>query len=73
MTFLVIPFLINGQEHSIARKWMDTLLEMIKVDGQGPTIEAINISHMTVGMYDAWAIFDEKAETFLLWKIIRDF
>ncbi len=73
MTFLVIPFLINGQEHSIARKWMDTLLEMIKVDGQGPTIEARNIFHMTVGMYDAWAIYDEKAEPFLLGKTIRDF
>jgi len=70
IAFLTVPFLLNGQEHSVARKWMDTMLEMVQADGQGPTIEARNIYHTSVAMYDAWAVYDEKAETYFLGKTV---
>lgn len=64
---------VYSQQYSNARKWMDTLLEMVKVDGLGPTIEARNIFHTSIGMYDAWAIYDKKAEPYLVGKKIGDF
>ena len=64
---LFTNFLCSAQ-HSIAREWNEQLLDAIRNDYARPTIHARNLFHGSVIMYDAWAIFDEDAETVLLGK-----
>ena len=63
---------ISGQ-HSIARQWNDLLLESIRSDFARPTVHARNLFHTSIAMYDAWAVFDESAEPFLLGKTVDGF
>lgn len=55
-------------QHSISREWNDELLEAIRKDFARPTVHARNLFHSSVLMYDAWAIFDNTAETVFLGK-----
>lgn len=69
----LIPIGLTGQNtHSIAREWMDTMLNMVKEDGQGPTIHARNFFHVTAAMHDAWAAYDAKQNTYFLGKENND-
>jgi len=52
------------QEHadwSVARQWNEITLEAIRHDLPAPTVHARNLYHMSAAMFDAWAVFDEKA------------
>ncbi len=60
-------------EKSVARKWMEAGLQAVKVEGQGPTVHARNIFHATIAMYDAWAVYDQKAKPYLLGNKIGAF
>ena len=53
---------------SIAREWNEEVLNAIRNDFARPTVHARNLLHSSVLMYDAWALFDENAETFFLGK-----
>ena len=70
LAFLPLSF---SQEHSIARKWNDALLEAIRTDFARPTVHARNLFHTSVALYDAWAIYDEYATTFFLGKTVDGF
>jgi hypothetical protein len=52
-------------EHSIARQWNDALLEAIRNDYARPTVHARNLFHVSIAMWDAWAAYDEVADTYL--------
>jgi hypothetical protein len=69
---LLFSNVINGQ-HSIARQWNEQLLEAIRMDFARPTVHARNLFHTSVLMYDAWAIFDEKAQPIFLGKTLGNF
>jgi hypothetical protein len=71
----VIMFSITGQgqELSHGRRTMDALLEAIRMDGLGPTIHARNLFHTSLAMYDAWAVYDKTASTYLLGKTVSEF
>lgn len=56
----------ENSEHSVARLWNEVLLEAIRNDYARPTIHARNLFHTSIAMYDAWAIYDEDARTYLL-------
>lgn len=58
---------------SVAREWIDAILEGIKQDGQGPTVHARNIFHLSAAMYDAWAVFEKDAEPYLLGNKVGEF
>jgi len=45
-------------QHSVARNWNDTMLESIKRDRVRPPVQARNLFHTSVAMYDAWAAYD---------------
>lgn len=60
-------------QHSVARQWNEVLLEAIRNDFARPTVHARNLFHTSVAMYDAWAVFDEKATTYLLGKQVGDY
>ncbi len=77
--FLLAGFLIftlsgslNAQ-HSVARAWNEALLQAIREDFARPTVHARNLFHVSVAMYDAWAAYDETAETYFLGKTVNGF
>jgi len=58
----------HSQNHSIARIWNEVILESIRNDFARPTVHARNLFHLSAGMYDAWAVFDQESETYFLNK-----
>ncbi len=69
--FGVISF--SQTEHSVARAWSEVLLEAIRNDFARPTVHARNLFHTSVVMYDAWAVYDQEAITFLLGKKVGSY
>ena len=63
----------QAQEHSVARRWNDVLLEAIRNDYARPTIHARNLFHTSIALYDGWAVFDPIAETYMLGKVVHDY
>lgn len=64
--FCSIPAL-NAQ-HSVARQWNEALLQTIREDFARPPVQARNLFHTSIALYDAWAAYDTLAETYLLGK-----
>ncbi len=69
----VIPSLTVQAQHSVARDWNEALLEAIRNDFARPTVHARNLFHSSIAMYDAWAAYDDEAETFFLGKNVGGF
>ena len=63
----------NPEGHSISRLWNEALLEGIRHDFARPTVHARNLFHSAVVMYDAWAVFQEEAETVFLGKSFKGY
>ena len=64
---LVFGMALKSQaQNSIAREWNEVLLDAIRNDQARPTVHARNLFHTSMAMYDAWAVFDESAEFYLL-------
>jgi hypothetical protein len=53
--------------------WNEQLLEAIRDDLARPTVHARNLFHTSILLYDAWAVYDETAQTFLLGRKVGDF
>ena len=70
VTLLLIPFFVIAQEHSTARQWNEVLLEAIRKDYARPTVHARNLFHSSMMMYDIWAAYDDRAETYFLGKTV---
>ena len=51
--------------HSIARIWDDEILAAIRIDTPNPPVQARNLFHLSVVMYDAWAAYDRTAVGYL--------
>ncbi len=60
-------------QHSVARQWNEVLLEAIRDDFARPTVHARNLFHTSIAIYDAWATYDNTAETYLLGKTVDGF
>lgn len=63
----------NAQEVSVARQWNEVVLQAIRNDNARPTIHARNLFHIHAAMYDAWAIFDDTAKTYLIGQDLNGF
>ncbi len=61
----------KAQDTTCVTIWMDAMLEAIRDDEGRPTIHARNIFHAAVVMYDAWAVYEEKPELYLLGKTVN--
>ncbi len=68
-----VPVVDPKTKWSVARLWNEALLSAIRMDYARPTVHARNLFHTSVAMYDAWAAFDDKAETYLLGKDVHGF
>lgn len=75
--FFVLVFFYNhdlkAQQHTVARKWNETLLEAIRHDFARPTVHARNLFHTSILMYDAWSIYESKATPYLLGQELGTF
>ena len=60
-------------QHSIAREWNEALLQSMREDLARPHVQARNIFHFSVAMYDAWAAYDDEASPYLLGKNVNGF
>ena len=50
---------------SIARVWDEQILSAIRIDTPHPPVQARNLFHLSVAMYDAWAAYDPVAVGYL--------
>ena len=60
-------------DHAIAYEWIEVQLKGIRVDFARPPIHARNLYHVSLAMYDAWATYDDVAETVLLGKTLHGY
>ncbi|MGB6036317.1 MAG: FG-GAP-like repeat-containing protein, partial [Cryomorphaceae bacterium] len=68
-----VNFPTVSTDGSIARQWNDLLLASIRKDFARPTVHARNLFHTSMGMWDAWAVYDQDACTYLLGKTVDGF
>lgn len=71
-TLIFITFSSFSQQ-SIARQWNDILLESIRKDFARPTVHARNLFHISIAMYDSWAVYNEEATPFFLGNQLGDY
>ncbi len=64
---------LSAQTHSVAREWNEALLTAIRNDFARPTVHARNLFHVSIAMYDAWAAYEDSADTYFLGKKIDGF
>ena len=50
---------------SVARRWMEVLLQAIRDDLARPTVHARNLFHVSAAMFDAWASYSGTATAYL--------
>ena len=62
-----------GAQQSVARQWNEMLLEAIRNDFARPTVHARNLFHTSIAMFDAWAVYDDKARPYLLGNQVESF
>jgi len=62
-----------AQELSVAMRWSEVQLNCIRKDAARPTIQARNLYHAAISMYDAWAVYDNDATTVLLGKTLGNY
>ena len=60
-------------QHTIAREWNEALLQTMQEDLARPHVQARNIFHFSIALYDAWAAYDDEAATYLLGKTVNGF
>jgi len=60
-------------DHSVARYWNEATLKAIRKDFARPTVHARNLFHTSVAMYDAWAVYDSQAKTYLSGNTLNNF
>ena len=75
LVVLVCAFAVqtSAQQHSVARRWNEVMLEAIRNDFARPTIHGRNLFHTSIALYDSWAIYDPIAETYMLGKTVRGY
>ncbi|MCC6461001.1 MAG: vanadium-dependent haloperoxidase [Saprospiraceae bacterium] len=70
--FFLLATLAQAQ-HSVARRWNEKVLRAISTDLARPTVHARNLFHTSLAMYDAWAVYNPAASTYLLGKTVHGF
>jgi hypothetical protein len=51
----------SGRAETVARTWNEENLAAIRVSFPDPPVHARNLFHVSVAMYDAWAVYDDTA------------
>ncbi len=61
------------EDISVARLWNEAILGAIRMDYARPTVHARNLFHSSIAMYDAWAIINGGADTYLVGKQLYNY
>ena len=65
---------LEAQQKSVARRWNEVMLQAIREDLARPPVQARNLFHVSMAMWDAWAAYDTlSADTYLLGKTVGTF
>jgi hypothetical protein len=56
---------------SVARRWDDALLDAIRRALPNPPVHARNLFHVSVAMWDAWAVYDPVASGYLFTEKLK--
>ena len=67
------PFSLFAQEISVAMKWNQVQLNGIRKDAARPTVQARNLYHASILLYDCWAVYDNDASTVFLGKTLGNY
>lgn len=71
LTILLIGcFISSNAQQSVARRWNEVMLKAIRQDQARPPVQARNLYHVSLAMYDAWAVYVDYAKTCMLGKTI---
>lgn len=54
------------EQASVARQWNERLLDAIRLDIPKPTVHSRNLLHVSIAMWDAWAIYEPTANGVLV-------
>jgi len=74
LSIILLSIISNlNAQHSIARLWNEQLLEAIRADFARPTVHARNLFHISAAMYDAWAVYEDGADTYFLDKTVHGY
>jgi len=60
-------------DKSVARNWSEVLIEALRRDAGQVAVNARNVFHFSVALYDAWAVYDGVAKPYLLGNTIGGF
>ena len=73
-TILALSTTPTLAQHSVARQWNEALLETIGNDHADPSVQARNLFHTSIALYDAWAVYgDGPEQTYLLGRAVGGF
>lgn len=63
---IVLSFVQTEAQHSVARLWNEVQIEAIREDFVRVPVQARNLFHTSIGMYDSWALYHPTADPFLM-------
>ena len=69
----VVEQTADDRSPSVARSWNEVVLGAIRNDFARPTVHARNLFHISSAMYDAWSVYSDIAESYLLGKQLGAF
>jgi len=70
---VVVEQTADDRSPSVAKSWNEVVLAAIRNDFARPTVHARNLFHISAAMYDAWSVYSDTAETYLLGKQLGAF
>jgi Secretion system C-terminal sorting domain len=70
--FLILKSPLKAQ-NSIARSWNEIQLSSIRGDFARPTVQARNLYHVSMAMYDAWAAYGYPVNTLCLGQTLGNY
>jgi hypothetical protein len=60
-------------EESVARNWSEALIAALRRDAGQVAVNARNVFHFSMAVYDAWAVYDDDARPYLLGSTVGGF
>jgi len=55
---LATPAHASDPPHSVARRWNELLLDLIRLDRPAPTVHSRNLFHLSAAAWDAWSAYE---------------
>ena len=60
-------------DRSVARNWSEVLIAALRRDAGQVAVNARNVFHFSIAVYDAWAAYDDNGRTYLLGNNVAGF